>query len=396
MKLDQISEQNMKVRFVCALLLLPAVLMAQKVPRGKALMQAIVKSEMVRHPEAWTIDHPSKPKWNYTQGLELQAMRGCMPDEEWVRYVRTYVDALVDSTGAIKGYKMEAYKLDDVNSGKLLLPLYDLTGDERYRVAIETLMEQLRRQPRCPERGFWHKQIYPQQMWLDGLYMAMPFYTTYALRFMDGYDRKEVLADIEYQFELIYHHTLCEGCGLLHHAWDAAAVQPWADKETGMSAHAWGRAEGWYLMALVDVLEQIDCNTLKIILKDLSSKLLKLQHEETGTWQQVLDMSGMEGNYQEMTCTAMFAYAFLKGHRLGVLDKRFKVAAEKALEGMRKHYMSVDSDGLITLHQCCAVAGLSESRDGSFEYYLSEPRVDNDPKGIGPLLMALKEHERVR
>lgn len=203
---------------------------AKKVPKGEKLIRAIVKSEMVRHPEAWTIDGQTKPKWNYTQGLEVQAMKDCMKDEEWVRYAKTYADVLIDSVGKIRGYKKENYKLDDVNSGKMLFLLYDQTKDERYMTAIDTLMQQLKSQPRCPERGFWHKTIYPQQMWLDGLYMAMPFYTTYALRFQTGEERKMSLADIEYQFVLIYHHTLCEECGLLHHAWDAAAVQPWANK----------------------------------------------------------------------------------------------------------------------------------------------------------------------
>ena len=369
---------------------------AKKVPKGEKLIRAIVKSEMVRHPEAWTIDGQTKPKWNYTQGLEVQAMKDCMKDEEWVRYAKTYADVLIDSVGKIRGYKKENYKLDDVNSGKMLFLLYDQTKDERYMTAIDTLMQQLKSQPRCPERGFWHKTIYPQQMWLDGLYMAMPFYTTYALRFQTGEERKMSLADIEYQFVLIYHHTLCEECGLLHHAWDAAAVQPWANKETGMSAHAWGRAEGWYMMALVDVLEQYDFPALRTILNDIAAKLLKLQSEETGTWQQVLDMTGAEGNYQEMSCSAMFAYAFLKGHRLGLLSKRYQLAGERALEGIRTHFMSVDKKGLVSLHNCCAVAGLSDTRDGSFAYYLSEPRIDNDPKAIGPLLMALKEYELAR
>ena len=150
------------------------------------------------------------------------------------------------------------------------------------------------------------------------------------------------------------------------------------------------------MMALVDVLEQYDFPALRTILNDIAAKLLKLQSEETGTWQQVLDMTGEEGNYQEMSCSAMFAYAFLKGHRLGLLSKRYQLAGERALEGIRTHFMSVDKKGLVSLHNCCAVAGLSDTRDGSFAYYLSEPRIDNDPKAIGPLLMALKEYELAR
>ena len=386
-----------QLKILIVLFVMPLAVWAGGVPKlGEPLAKAIVKSEMGRHPEAWAIDGAKRPKWSYALGLELLAMHDWLPKEEWVRYARTYADALIDSTGTIGGYKMESYKLDDINSGRVLFLLHDHTGDARYMTALQTLRQQMKQQPRCPERGYWHKQIYPQQMWLDGLYMAQPFQTIWAYRYLDGFDRREALADVEYQFELIYHHTLCPECGLLHHAWDAAAEQPWADQTTGMSPHAWGRAEGWYLMALVDVLELYDCAALKTILRDIATKLLRLQDRQTGTWQQVLDCTGREGNYQEMTCTAMFAYAFLKGVRLGVLDKRFRHYGEKALEGIRQNFMSVDKKGLVSLHNCCAVAGLSADRDGSYEYYLREPRIDNDPKGIGPLLMALKEYERVR
>ena len=403
----------MKSKLLIVMMLLALPMAAKKVPKGARLIHAIVKSEMVRHPEAWTIDGQQKPKWNYTQGLELLGMYGCMSDADWMRYAKTYTDVLIDSAGHIRGYKKGDFKLDAINSGKILFLLYDLTKDERYKVAMDTLFQQLKEQPRCPEGGFWHKTIYPHQMWLDGQYMALPFYLEYARRFLDAEAYQAVEADVKWrQLMLIEGKTRCEECRLLHHAWDAAKVQPWANKETGQSAHAWGRAEGWYLMALVDCLDLMfpdgvppydggaaaGCipDLLSGQLNQLSARLLELQDEKTGTWQQVLDLTGKEGNYQEMTCTAMFAYAFLKGTRLGVLEKSYREAAERALKGIRAHFMSVDEAGLVSLHNCCAVAGLSDTRDGSFEYYLSEPRIDNDPKGIGPLLMALKEYELTR
>lgn len=312
-----------------------------------------------------------------------------------IPYAQTYTDALIDADGNISKYRKEDYKLDDINSGKLLLRLYDYTHEAKYLSAIHLLRRQLGTQPTTAEGGYWHKRIYPNQMWLDGLYMYAPFLAEYAMRYESGEQRDSTLANVISQFTLVYEHTLCPECHLCHHAWDSARQQTWADALTGRSAHAWGRAEGWYLMALVDVIDiagdAVDTTPLKRILQSLSVQLLKLQDRRTHCWQQVLDRTGVPGNYFEMSATSMFTYTFLKAHRLGILPKQFRKAALKALEGIRQFHMSVDAEGLVSLNDVCSVAGLSDSRNGSYEYYLSEPVRVNDPKGIGPLLLALGE-----
>ena len=363
------------------------------------LADRLIRSEMARHPESWTLGNEKRPKWTYTQGLELKAMMEWRhilgQDSSFLRYADAYADQLVQEGASILTYKAADYKLDDLNAGKLLFQLYDATGKRKYRDALDTLRHQLSSQPRVSEGGFWHKRIYPHQMWLDGLYMEAPFYAEYAMRFEEGALRDSSIAAIIRQFEVCYSHTWCRECHLLHHAWDESHSMNWADPKTGRSAHAWGRAEGWYLMALVDVAELLSLShnppqlsVLKSQLYTLSTTLLSLQRP-SGCWLQVLDCPEREGNYEEMSATAMIAYAFMKGYRLGLLDRSFLEAGKKAVEGM---HIGVDDQGLTVLHDVCRVAGLSKDRDGSFEYYIGEEIVDNDPKGVGPLLMALLEY----
>lgn len=370
------------------------------------LADRIIQAEMVRHPESWSLGDEKRPKWTYTQGLELKAMMGWRhilgKEDVLLRYADAYADQLVQE-GFIQTYKQADYKLDDLNAGKLLFQLYDATGKQKYRAALDTLHQQLKTQPRVGEGGFWHKRIYPHQMWLDGLYMEAPFYAEYAMRYEDGAQRDSSIADVVRQFEVCYKHTWCDACHLLHHAWDESHSMNWADTITGRSAHAWGRAEGWYLMALVDVIGllqndngkksgsaqfSLQIGKLRSQLTSLCSTLLLLQRP-SGCWLQVLDCPDKQGNYEEMSATAMIAYAFLKGYRLGILDRRFLLAGKRAVEGM---HIGVGEDGLQTLHDICRVAGLSKDRDGSFEYYIGEAIVDNDPKGVGPLLFALLEY----
>lgn len=384
--------------------------------RYEALGRAFSLSETTRHPQAWQIEYQPSPKWTYTIGLELSSMRGFMTDNEWVRYARSYADTLISDNGRIRGYKQSNFKLDDINSGKLLFTLYDLTGEAKYKATIDTLHAQIARQPRTPEGGMWHKAIYPNQMWLDGQYMALPFCLEYAKRYGTKEELDEAYHFVSSQIELVCSHTFCKECRLYHHAWDSSRKMAWADQNTGASKHAWGRAEGWLMMALVDCLdiyydgrvplfgrgqsEGCAIDPLIQILNNLTDNLLLLQDPTTGTWQQVLDCTGEAGNYQETTCSSMFAYAMLKGCRIGAFQsgkhksQYYKKAGRKALDGIIKHFVSNDSDGLTNLHNCCSVAGLSDTRNGSYEYYLSEKIVDNDPKGIGPLLMALKEMSR--
>ena len=368
---------------------------------------------MKRYPESWALGEEKRPKWTYTQGLELKAMmawREILGQEETLlSYADAYADQLVrggapsgvasDDSAAISilTYKQSDYKLDDLNAGKLLFLLYDATGKQKYRSALDTLRRQLTSHPRVSEGGFWHKRIYPHQMWLDGLYMEAPFYAEYAVRYEEGAQRQSSLDDVVRQFEVCFKHTWCDTCHLLHHAWDESRSMNWANAETGRSAHAWGRAEGWYLMALVDVIEILQgaayqgnegMNKLKGQLAQLCATLLSLQRP-SGCWLQVLDCPDREGNYEEMSATAMIAYAFMKGYRLGILGRPYLLAGKRAIEGM---HIEMDTNGDVTLHDVCRVAGLSKDRDGSYEYYIGERIVDNDPKGVGPLLMALLEY----
>lgn len=377
----------------------------------QALGEKFVKSEMTRFPVAWMIDasvSKNQPKWNYTQGLEIMSMQPWLTEYQWVTYAKGYTDSLINESGKIKGFKMKDYKLDAVNSGKILFMMYEQTKDERYKIAMDTLFVQMQNQPKTKEGGMWHKTIYPNQMWLDGQYMGLPFYLEYVKRFgtKDEYDKAYDFCCN--QIDLVTSHTLCPDCKLYHHAWDSAHKQPWADKKTGRSAHVWGRAEGWLMMTLVDLLairydsnvprlETIDSDPLVKILNTLTDKLLPLQDAKTHTWQQVLDCTGKKGNYQEMTGTCMFAYTMLKGVRINAYQfgkkpaSEYRTVGKNAIDGVFANYVTTDDKGIMWMHNCCAVAGLSDTRNGSYEYYLSEPIIDNDSKGMGPLFLALKE-----
>ncbi len=386
-------------------MMLPVVCNAQN--DYKKLGEQFVHSEMTRNPEAWMIESPQKgPKWNYTQGLEVLSMQGWLTEYQWVTYAKSYTDSLINENGKIKGFKMNDYKLDAVNSGKILFMMYDQTKDERYKIAMDTLFVQMQNQPKTPEGGMWHKTIYPQQMWLDGQYMGLPFYLEYVKRFgtKDEYDKAYDF--VCNQVKLVTDHTLCPDCKLYHHAWDSAHKQSWANKKTGRAPHVWGRAVGWLMMTLVDCLairydnhvpDGSGNDTLVGVLNYITDKLLPLQDPKTHTWQQVLDCTGKKGNYQEMTCSSMFAYTMLKGSRINAYQTaqlpcaEYKDKGREVIDGIFANYVSTDENGLLSLNNCCAVAGLSDTRDGSYEYYLSEPVIANDPKGIGPLFLALKE-----
>lgn len=384
--------------------------LAQGLPKDKLrlpnrlLAREIVESEMRRSPRAWALEGASSPKWTYTIGLELEAMMAVADSDPECRgklmaYADSYLDVMIDSAGIIRGYKPADYKLDDLNSGKLLLRMIEWAEEDgwregyvpRLRHAAALLYSQLDSQPRTQEGGFWHKRIYPDQMWLDGLYMSAPFRVQYAKKYVVNVtEREKVVDDVVRQFSLAYEHTYCPLCGLPHHAWDSAHRQSWADPQTGRSQHAWGRAVGWYMMALADVMELHRDDRLKDIFNKVSARLLELQDRHNGCWQQVLDCTGQEGNYFEMSASAMIAYSWLKGTRLGLLPKKYGKAAGRTLNGIKREFLNYNSEtGAYTLTNICAVAGLSDDRDGTYEYYINEQRRDNDPKGMGPLIMAL-------
>lgn len=361
----------------------------------------VVRSEMARCPEATYIDGlEGKLKWNYTTGLELKAMLDAAPEEAF-DYVDAWYDAIIDSTGVIYKYKKSNFSTDHICPGRTLFGLYDLTGKPKYKAAMDSLYSQILDQPRTPEGGFWHKAIYPNQMWLDGLYMAQPFYAQYTNRFIaDSLQREANYNDIALQFQLVYDHTFDAETGLLRHAWDSSHSMFWCNEETGQSDHAWGRAMGWYAMALVDVIEILPAgeqqDALVRILNSCFQAIPLYADETTGMWFQVLDRPYEEGNYLEATASVMFVYAMLKGARMGVLEGITVADARARYQEMLQTFVRVDEDGLVNLDHCCEVAGLGgkDNRRGDYHYYINEPVRSNDPKGIGPLIWAALEYER--
>ena len=389
------------------LAIIACCLLAACSPREESLLVRTVQSELQRCPTAAELDGlQGRLKWNYTTGLELKAFLDCSYMDELLpvrEYVRDWYEAIIDSTGAIGGgYKEANYSLDHICPGWTLLKLVKSYPEEKYFKAIEQLYRQLQAQPRNAEGGFWHKQIYPDQMWLDGLYMAMPFYAEYTRDYVADSLRSAHYEDIVHQFSLAYEHCYDPANGLLRHAWDASHRMFWCDPQTGQSAHAWGRALGWYTMALVEVIDILDQDsrfedkTLPSILSSVFASLLKVADPETGLWYQVLDCPGREGNYLEATCNAMFAYAMLKGVRLGVLDGVDEQLACQTYKQMVKTFVTIDETGLVVLNDCCAVAGLGgkQMRSGTYDYYINEQIVENDPKGMGPLIWAMHEYEQ--
>ena len=365
------------------------------------------RSEMLQHPDYKTIDRNTSLKWNYTHGLLCQSILDAydyyhsdtLDCSDLQDYVFGYYKATITEEGTIYKYKKSNYNIDHVNPGKCLFRVYRSTGDKRFLIAMNTLRDQLTDHPRTSDGGFWHKNNYPWQMWLDGLYMGTPYYAEYAKTFED--DPTASYADVVKQFLLAAEHTRDERSGLYRHGWDEKCVQIWADPITGQSSHVWGRALGWYTMALVDVIEILPDETagrdsLISILQGICNILPQYQDAETGCWYQVIDYPDSAGNYQEMSCTAMFARSIAKGVRLGYLDKNLLPVAQKAFHGMLDNYFEIDDEGLLTLKEVCSVAGLSNDRDGSYNYYVNETStVDNDPKGVGPFIMLCIEMDRI-
>ena len=338
--------------------------------------------------------------WNYDHGLQVMAIQKAgeaTGEERYLQFVADWIDYFVQPDGNIRTYHMETYNVDWVNSGKLLFSAYERTGNEHYRKAIETLREQMRAHPRNKANGFWHKQIYPYQMWLDGIYMAGPFLSEYAMRF----DEPETFDDVLHQIILIEEHTRDPKTGLLYHAWDESKGQRWCDPVTGLSKYFWGRAVGWFVMAIVDVLDHLPRehagrSDLIAILDKASAAIVKVQDETTGLWYQILDLSEREGNYLEASASTMFVYTFAKAVDKGYLAQDYLLSARRGYRGLLQNLIKIDSQGLLTLEKVCGGAGLGgvPYRDGSFEYYVSEKIIPNDPKGVGPFILAALEMER--
>jgi len=371
------------------------------VPENLKWSERMMLSEIARVPKASMLDFVEKPRWSYTNGLVLMACSKVYEqtkNQKYYDYIYAYANELIDSTGTIKTYKLSNQNLDMIKSGDVLLYLYPKTKEERFLKAIETLNSQMETQPKTSDGGYWHKKVYPYQMWLDGLYMAEPFHTHYAKDYIQDEAKKEkIYDDVVLQFDLIQKHSHDKKTGLLYHGWDESKEQKWANKETGNSPHFWSRAMGWYGMAIVDVLDFLPENhpgraRLISYLNSYAESLTNYQHK-SGLWYQVLDQGDRKGNYLEASGTAMFTYAFAKGVHKGYLPEKYLAVAEKAYNGMIENLISVEDNGIVNLNKVCGVAGLGGNpyRDGSFEYYVNEIIRSNDPKGTGPFIMASLE-----
>jgi unsaturated rhamnogalacturonyl hydrolase len=338
-------------------------------------------------------------EWHYEHSLMVKAIAAVgasTGEERYSDFARAWVDWFVAPDGGIRTYRVDEFNLDQINPGKLLFQRYAQTGEQRYRKALELLRNQLQNQPRNTSNGFWHKKIYPHQMWLDGIYMAGPFYAEYALTF----DEPAAFDDLTHQIILIEQRTRDPQTGLLYHAWDESKAQKWANPDTGCSPHFWGRAMGWYVMALVDVLDSLPAGhknhaALVDIFQRLAAALIRFQDAASGLWYQVVDAAGRPGNYRESSVSAMLAYGFAKGVRKGLLGSEYLLSAQRAYRGLLENHIKVDSQGLLTLENTCGACGLGGNpyRDGSYKYYTTEKIVTNDFKGVAPFVLAALEME---
>jgi unsaturated rhamnogalacturonyl hydrolase len=371
-----------------------AFLISVQLFAGQKYFVKMADSEMKRNPESWMLDFATKLKWDYCNGLELQAFYYVWEksnDKRYFDYIKSYTDTIIDQNGKIHGYKWTDYNIDEVNSGKFLFLMHKTTKEEKLRMAIDSLFAQMKTHPRTNDGGFWHKKVYPHQMWLDGLYMASPFLAEY------GYQNNlpAVIDDVTHQIITMAKYAHDPKTGLYYHAWDESRKQRWSNPQTGNSPNFWSRSMGWYMMAMVDALDFIPANhpkrpeVLKIF-NQLTESLLSFRDPKSGMWYQVTDKVGEKGNYVESSGSAMFIYTIVKGAQKGYLPKSYLKTGKKLYGQFVKRFIKTNTDGTISVTDCCSVAGLGgdkKYRDGSYEYYLSEPIRDNDPKTVAPFIM---------
>lgn len=350
---------------------------------------------MARNDSLAIYNNPSSIRWNYDLGMLGRAISELKSHgEKYFNYNKNYIDLFVEDDGDIQSYREQDYNLDDFCPARNLLDLYDETNKEKYLIAIHKLLDQLQHQPRTSDGGYCHKEIYKHQIWLNSTYMVEPFLAQYAAEF----NQPQWFDTISFQLINTYNLTVDKKDGLMVHAWDEACKQNWADPITGKSPHKWGRGMGWYTMGLVDVLQyfpddQPKRKELESILQNISKALLAVRDKETGLWYQILDEGDREYNYIETSASAMFIYSFAKGANLGILPKKYDKIAEASFDALVERYVKTDVDNLPTLVHVSGSAGLGikKQRDGTFEYYINQKQVDNDPKGMAPLIFAAIE-----
>nr|WP_301003652.1 glycoside hydrolase family 88 protein [Arsukibacterium sp.] len=360
--------------------------------------ERLAQSEMTRQTPfyaygGWDYERKRPSKWEYTTGLQLQAYDELLqlrPNPAWQQVLSEVIDSFITADGDIRTYKISNYNIDSLNTGNMLLREYQRNPKPHYKQALDLLRQQLTEHPRTSEGAFWHKKIYPHQLWLDGVYMGMPFLAAYSKAFEQGHAYEEVVKE----FTISRDKLRDPATGLYYHAWDEAKQQNWADKDTGLASQFWGRGLGWLAMALVDVLEIIPEQETALrqplldMTAELAEALVKVQDSKTGVWYQILDKPDAPGNYLESSASGMFTYFFAKGVNNGYLDPRYKATALQAYQGLVDEFILVHPDDSISLVNTVQVAGLGFGRDGSYDYYMSEPLFRNDAKANGPFIMA--------
>jgi unsaturated rhamnogalacturonyl hydrolase len=342
--------------------------------------------------------NPTSIKWQYDVAFLGQAIdRLGNINPTYSKFMEDYVDYFVQDDGTVIDYNPEEYNLDRINPAKNIITVYKRTGNPAYRKALDQFVKQMETHPKTKAGGYWHKKVYPWQMWLDGIYMASPFLAQYAKEF----NSPEWFDVVTLQVKLVYNKTLDTNTGLLCHAWDESRTQKWCDPATGKSKYPWSRAMGWYTMAIVDILEYLpqdhpDRDSLITILQKTCDALLKVRDPKTGLWYQVLNQGNREGNYIEGSGSAMYIYVFARGANKGYLDKKYLTIASETFDQLVKELITTDDKNLITMHNICGGCGLGGNpyRDGSYEYYINEKRVDNDPKGVAPFILAALELDK--
>lgn len=381
----------------------------------KSMAQWMTYSEMKRTPKSYLLDFASKPRWNYAVGIELEGLLDTYRvhgDDSILNYLHTYRQKMIDERGDVVGYDYNAFNLDNVRPAKFILRMQQYGARKGEKIALRTFMKQLLNQPRTREGVFWHKAIYANQVWLDGIFMGLPFYCDYAVKTCSPRKVRRILDDAVNQMIQTDRRTYDEKTGLWKHAWDETHRQFWANPLTGQSRHTWARALGWYVMAMTECLDVMPDDyprkaEVVALLQKVMKAVVQYQDKKSGVWYDVLDVESPK-NYLESTASCMFAYVLLKGSRMGWLDTDFNEAGKRAYEGILKRFIRVNEDRTISLTDCCSVSGLGPGkgpfvpagkenykRDGSFDYYMSEPIRDNDAKGIGPFIWASLEMERL-
>lgn len=369
--------------------------MYQKIDRY--VLSLIEKSSPER--TAWNIEKMrsgAPATWNYIDGcmlLSLIEMTKITGDKRYADFVERFVDSFVSEDGTIRTFDPMKHTLDDINESRVLFPLYEMTGKEKYKKAAEITKQALDIQPRTAEGSFWHKKIYPNQVWLDGIYMAQVFAAMYQKHLGD-----QDYSDILQQINTVRARMFDEEKKLYYHGYDCSREVFWADKETGLSQSFWLRAMGWFAAALTDLIDILpdgpEHNRLCELLLEMMDGVSSYMDQETGLYWQVVDQGGRAGNYLETSGSCMIAYAMLKGSRLQALPQKYAALGQKTFRGIVEKYLAFEGDE-IHLSGICLVAGLGPEkdhrRDGTYAYYISEPVVQNDAKGVAPFIMCYTE-----